>query len=71
MYVESILKLRETYFFLLDEWKYRENRRKFFERFAEENSFDSLNPDHWYSQLSALQSVGVLILFYYNSFILK
>ena len=31
-------------------WHTTESRRIFFERYAEQQGFDPLNPDYWYSQ---------------------
>jgi hypothetical protein len=31
-------------------WKDAENRRNFFLSYSQENNFDPLNPENWYSQ---------------------
>lgn len=42
-----------SYFINVAQWDDIKNRKKFFERYARDNSFDPLLPDNWYSQKSS------------------
>ena len=44
-----ILSLSLILFYIVS-WHTTESRRIFFERYAEQQGFDPLNPDYWYSQ---------------------
>eukprot|EP00026_Physarum_polycephalum_P001467 Phypoly_transcript_01469.p1 GENE.Phypoly_transcript_01469~~Phypoly_transcript_01469.p1 ORF type:complete len:1107 (+),score=182.36 Phypoly_transcript_01469:326-3322(+) len=52
------------------QWSKVENKRKFFENYAEENDFDPLTPEHWYShpRNNILKRKGIAsVLFYHNN----
>lgn len=45
-------------------------RRKFFENYAKEHSFDALNPEHWYSHSrDSLLSTKVFIIYKFSIYI--
>jgi hypothetical protein len=50
-------------------WVEKRNRRDFFENFGKENSFDTLVPSQWYSNLTRLKATKVsTTLIVLNSF---
>lgn len=58
---------------LLDVWKEKENRRKFFEHYARDTGFDPLVASNWYNQpreqIKALRVFFLLILLFFFLFL--
>lgn len=52
--------------FLAQHWLDARNRRKFFETFARQHSFDPLDPEGWYQNISSERLFSTKVLFFIN-----
>lgn len=58
--------MKLIFYYCKDLWRDPAKRKKFFENYAKENGFDSMNPDEWYKQnRAAIMASKVIIIYYY------